>query len=105
MKTPKPEWLKGKYKEITVLDERQYKGRTIVLGKDRRQHMIGVKQKYMILWKKFFTNLPPADKFGGSYGLAREYFYDPDGYEKDFGPLFHENEGEIGEEGEPELPL
>jgi hypothetical protein len=75
----------------TIIDEKEYKGATIVLGKDRYQHMIGVKcQKkscitiyhvkgFRIHWKKFFTNLPPAGEYVGALGLARAYFTDPDG--------------------------
>ncbi len=38
-------------------------------------------------WKKFFTKLPPASKYGDSYGLARAYFDNPDGFAEEFGEL------------------
>ncbi len=83
----------------TILDERNYKFRTIVLGKDKHQHMIGIKctkkgcvhpksdKGFTVHWKKFFTKLSPASKDDGSYGLARAYFDNPDGLAREFGEL------------------
>jgi hypothetical protein len=83
----------------TILDERNYKFRTIVLGKNKHQHKIGIKctkrgcvhpkseKGFTVHWKKFFTELPPASKYGDSYGLARAYFDNPDKLAGEFGPL------------------
>ncbi len=83
----------------TILDVRNYKFRTIVLGKNERQYMIGVKctkrgcvhpeseKGFTVHWKKFFTKLPPASEYGGSYGLAKAFFDNPDGLAEKFGEL------------------
>jgi hypothetical protein len=41
----------------------------------------------MIDWKTFFTDLPPASQYGGSYGLAKAFFDNPDGLANEFGRL------------------
>lgn len=88
-----------RYTRETILDERNYKFHTIVLGKDKRQYMIGIKctnkgcvhprseKGFTVHWKKFFTDLPPADDYGREHGLARAYFDNPDGLAGEFGPL------------------
>jgi hypothetical protein len=66
------------YGRGTILEERKYKSNTIVLGRDRYQHMIGIKctkqslvhpkseKGFTVHWKKFFAELPPATECGGS---------------------------------------
>ncbi len=93
-----PEALR--YTRETILDKRKYKSHTIVLGEDGYQHMIGIKctkkccvhpkseKGFTVHWKKFFTDLPPASEYGGSYGLAKAFFDNPDGLAEKFGELF-----------------
>ncbi len=84
----------------TILDEKNYKFRTIVLAKDKRQHMIGIKctkkscvhpkseKGFTVHWKKFFTDLPSAaSQHVGSYGLAKAFFDNPDELAEEFGEL------------------
>jgi hypothetical protein len=79
--------LKKSRRSVEVLNTEEHNGKVIVLGRDSCQYMIGIEYKDQIVWKKFFTDLPPADKFGGAGGLAREYFHNPDKYADQFGAL------------------
>jgi len=90
-----------RYTKEIIVDEAKYKFHTILLGYDERQcqYMIGIKctkkccvhpkseKGFTVHWKKFFTELPPASQYGGSYGLARAYFDNPDELAKEFGEL------------------
>jgi hypothetical protein len=38
-------------------------------------------------WRKFFTDLPPASEYGGSYSLAIGFFDNPDELAEEFGEL------------------
>jgi hypothetical protein len=72
-----------------VLEERNHRGQTIVLGKDKYQYMIGVrfKGKGSVRWKRFITDLPPADKFGGKGNLAKAMFLHDDPFRVTFEEL------------------
>ena len=72
-----------------VLEERNHRGQTIVLGKDKYQYMIGVrfKGKGSVRWKRFITDLPPADKFGGKGNLAKAMFRHDDPFRVSFKEL------------------